>query len=286
MQIGLHYTIWLGIPAVAALVLLAWTIQISTNHRSAVEDLMAQTTNTMDTYLNETLHANTKMLKQSVNTWSLTGAAVTGLSSLDSWTTDLIRDFYTSSRLSTIRFGTVGGFEQSASCVEANVSVLSRASSTGCLKSYLSDGVTPDGSTDICDYDSRYTPWYMAGERGTLSGVNNSRLTGTAYTIGDSSQLGFGAVVKSEFYGVWAAEFKLSAIGDYLHRVKDGFEGALFIGSADKTGAGAATPTFESLNLFDTCRGTGWLFDCRGWCLHQRNRIVLELREYIYCCWR
>ena len=43
--------------------------------------------------------------------------------------------------------------------------------------------------------------------------------------------------MKIEHFGVWTAEFTLSSIGDYLQELKEGFKGAFFIASADKTGA-------------------------------------------------
>ena len=39
-----------------------------------------------------------------------------------------------------------------------------------CLRSYYADGVTTDGTADICHYDPRYTTWYETGFKGTQDG--------------------------------------------------------------------------------------------------------------------
>ena len=74
-----------------------------------------------------------------------------------------MRDFYTTSRISEINFGTIDGELRgvNSTTVGDSVSVL-RREADACLKTYLADGVTLDNSTypDDCNYDPRYTSWY------------------------------------------------------------------------------------------------------------------------------
>jgi len=134
-----------------------WLSFTSAAHTRAVTDSSSQTIGSIGDSLGSKLESSTSMAKQAERTWYYTGAATTNLTSMDSWLTELIQAFHFGGQLSTIRFGTTDGFEQSANGTATSARVLSRASSSGCLKTYLSDGTTPDTATypDDCYYDPR-----------------------------------------------------------------------------------------------------------------------------------
>ena len=69
-------------------------------------------------------------------------------------------DFYESNKLSTLRFGTTGGLEQSVNGTASGMRVLSRTNGLDCLKTYLADGTTSDSASypDNCNYDPRCQP--------------------------------------------------------------------------------------------------------------------------------
>ena len=128
------------------LVVLLWTIMISTNHREAVDDLMIQLADSTDTVLQSSLSDAMKMVKQATNTWKFTGAPITDLSNLNVWATDLFKDFQSSGCLGALRFATTSGLEQSYNSSYSNgsfagIRILSRefygGSSDVCLKEYL-----------------------------------------------------------------------------------------------------------------------------------------------------
>ena len=104
------------------------------------------------------------MANQAQLTWFHTGSKSSGLSSVDSWATELMEDFYQTTQMATLRFGTKSGLEQSVNATSSGMRVLSRASDAGCLKTYLADGTTSDSSNygDNCYSDPRYTDWYNA----------------------------------------------------------------------------------------------------------------------------
>ena len=102
-----------------------WLIYVTTSHRSAVEDLTLQLTHAMDSLPNAALQDSLKLAKQAYQTWYFTGAPTSGdsgtscgwvadwlmagLGVLDSWLTELMQDFFDSSKLQTVRFGTKAG---------------------------------------------------------------------------------------------------------------------------------------------------------------------------------
>ena len=69
----------------------------------------------------------------------------------------LLEDYAASGGVYTLRFGTSEGLEHSVNSTLNGTRVVSRSTATGCLETYLDDGVTSDGSTDDCLYDPRYT---------------------------------------------------------------------------------------------------------------------------------
>jgi len=147
-----------------------WLCTTSAAHNQAVSDFSSQTIGSIGAAMGIKLESSTSMAKQAERTWYFTGAATTNLLSINSWLTQLMNAFYEGSKLSTIRFGTYRGLEQGANGTAASARVLSRTSSSGCLKTYLPDGTTSDAATyqDDCYYDPRYTDWYVAGRKATL----------------------------------------------------------------------------------------------------------------------
>ena len=80
------------------------------------------------------------MIKQASTTWLHAGAATTGLSDMDAWMGHLIEDFSDNAKISTLRFGTAQGLEESVNYTAGGVRVLRRddSSYSTCLKTYLS----------------------------------------------------------------------------------------------------------------------------------------------------
>ena len=65
------------------------------------------------------------------------------------------------------------------------------------------------------------------------------------------------------FTGVWAAEFTLDSVGDFLLQLKDGFHGAIYVASADATGFQGVL----ALRMFSqlSCARHRWLPVCGVW---------------------
>ena len=214
--------------AVVVLVLVLfvlWTILATTSHRDTVDDLFRQLTSSMDTLLEASLASSQKMVKQAHHIWQLTGSTTTTLAPLSIWATELIQDFYESSRLADLRYATTGGLERSANGTSNGARVLSRefygggggSTQTSCLRTYLQDGVTEDAALypDDCHYDPRYTNWYAAARNNFDSGANNTVIVDTLYTIGATGRLGMGVATKCDtgsFSGAWSAEFVLDSV--------------------------------------------------------------------------
>ena len=219
---------------------LVWLTSLTTHHRSAVEDLFSQITTSMNEIFNSTLSDSNKLAKQSSQIWYFTGAPTSGLSQLDAWSVPLMEDFYTTSRVSQMTFATPGGVERGTKSTAGGVRVLNR-DADACLQTYLVDGVTLDNITysDNCNYDPRYTSTYEYGKKVSGSGADNSAIVPSLYSIGATTKLGMGVVVKcvtSSFDGVWSAQFVLDSVGNSLSKLKDGLDGAFFVASADPSG--------------------------------------------------
>ena len=233
------------------LVVTLWTILISTHHRDAVDDLMLQLANSTDTMLEASLVSARTMVKQATNIWQFTGAPVTALTSVSVWQVPILEGFQSSTSL---RFATTAGLEQTTLKMNGSIPeirVLSRefygGSNDVCLKEYLSDGVTAGTTPDNCLYDPRFSKWFQAGRRSTLSGSDYAFLVEELYMMGTNSGtdwgtgvLGLGYVtkcVRGGFAGVWAGEFTLDSVGEYLAQLKDNLHGTILVASADPTGA-------------------------------------------------
>ena len=132
---------------------------------------------TIDTALSSKLEASKSTAQQAANIWYFTGMTTSSLSVLDSWGAELMQDLYSSSKLSALRFGTIGGLEEGFNGTANGVRVLRRDSQNACLKTYLADGSTSDSTAypDDCNYDPRYTDWYKAGrDLVGVSGFSNT----------------------------------------------------------------------------------------------------------------
>ena len=83
---------------------------------------------------------------------------------MNTWSTELMADYYLSTKLSMLRYGTTSGLEQSVNATTDGIRVLKQnfygGTNTACLTSYYTDGTTTDGTADNCHYDPRYTDWY------------------------------------------------------------------------------------------------------------------------------
>ena len=99
--------------AFIVLVVVMWIMMISTNHRSAVDDLMQQLTNSTDTALKTSLVDAQNMVQKATNMWQFTGAMITDVANTSVWATDLLEGHYNSARLGALRFATTTGLEQS-----------------------------------------------------------------------------------------------------------------------------------------------------------------------------
>ena len=181
-----------SVIALVTLTALTWIGQTSTWHRDAADDLMHQLVRSMDTQLLASLQSSIKMVKEAHNMWSFTGAYMhhcsvflsrplgfvgapaSSLSSMNVWSTELMEDYYLSTKLSMLRYGTTSGLEQSVNTTTDGVRVLSRnfygSADTACLRSYYTDGTTTDGTADNCHSDPRYTDWYETSLGSTKDG--------------------------------------------------------------------------------------------------------------------
>ena len=74
---------------------------------------------------------------------------------MNAWSTELMADYYLSTKLSMLRYGTASGLEQRVNTTTDGVRVLGRnfygRADTACLRSYYADGSTTDGTADICE---------------------------------------------------------------------------------------------------------------------------------------
>jgi hypothetical protein len=241
---GAQFNILVTIVIVLVMLIgLMWIGQTSTWHRDAADDLMHQLVWSMDTLLLASLQASIKMVKEAHNTWSFTGAPASSLFRMNSWSTELLEDYHDSTALSMLRYGTASGLEQSVNSTSNGVRVLSRnfygSPENACLRAYYKDGVTTDGTADVCHYDPRFTTWYETGLGSKKDGAGYPQVVSNFYSIGDSGKLGMGVVTRCErgdFVGTWAAEFTLDSVGGFLQQLKNGLHGTLFIASADETG--------------------------------------------------
>ena len=136
---------------------------------------------------------------------------------MNAWTTQLMADYYLSTKLSMLRYGTTSGLEQSVNTTTDGIRVLSRnfygSADAACLRSYYTDGTTTDGTADNCHYDPRFADWYETGLGSTKDGSDNvavipriykprhdicsCQVVGNFYGIGDSGRLGMGVVSSS-----------------------------------------------------------------------------------------
>ena len=164
----------------------------------------------------------------------------------------MLQQYYSNAQISTLRFGTSGGLEESSNATSSGVSVLRRdsASYSKCLETYLSDGITKDTAyADKCDYDPQYTDWFQAG-----------KLSATPSTFSDTydnswlasvSKACTGNDCSNGIAGIWASEWQISSISDSLAQLILGFEGSL--GVIDFNGIVLATSSGITLEPALTC---------------------------------
>ena len=62
-----------GVAALATAIWIIWTIVVTTNHRAAVEDLLAQLTSSIDTLVTDALSDALELVKTAHSTWKFTG---------------------------------------------------------------------------------------------------------------------------------------------------------------------------------------------------------------------
>ena len=136
-----------------------WVVCISAEHNTLRQDNFAQVNDGVVQAVGFQFRVASSLTRQASAIWYHTGASVTGLSQLDSWTSSLVKP------TERLRFGTYTGAEQSVSWTNSSeFRVLSRMSSNNCLVTYLADGVTQDTTiSPDCHSDPRYTEWYNAG---------------------------------------------------------------------------------------------------------------------------
>ena len=259
-------TIFLSIVVLVSVAGIVWLICLSRSHGQAVSDFSTQVVASISVALGSRLDSSETMTEQATQTWLHTGAATGGLSILDSWATELMQDFYDNSRLSTLRFGTTAGLEQSANGTASGVRVLSRTSTSECLKTYLTDGTTSDSSTypNQCDHDPRYTPWYehaysMTNQSGFTNTYNNAWIA----AVGKAS-------ASSSFKGVWASEFKIhvTSVGSVLESLKEGFTGSLAV--IEHSGIVLSTSSGVSIEPAYSC-SDGYISSAAGDILAGKN---------------
>ena len=198
------------------------------------------------------LSDSSAMAKQAQISWLYTGHPTAGLSQINSWATLLLQHYYTNAGISTLRFGTSSGLEESFNGTTNGVHVLRRNGSgvSDCLKSYLADGTTPDVAfAPDCTIDPRYTSWYQAG----ISATNNSAFSdvynNTWLAAVSKACLSDGCATIS---GVWASEWQISSVGSALAGLIDGFEGSLAI--IDSNGVVLSTASGATLEPALTCQ--------------------------------
>ena len=185
----------------------------------------------------------TVFASQAERIWYFTGAPTSNLSTMNTWTVDMMSDFYSSSpKMAALRFGTTEGLEQAANGTSDGIQVLSRNSSAACLVAYLADGITVDAAyPSNCHYDPRYTDWYIHG-RHLATAANEDKVT-SLYVVHQQGVHTLSAAVVEKattingtLAGVWAAQFALNSVGEYLTKLKAGLDGSLFVLSTDETG--------------------------------------------------
>ena len=113
-SVTFRIALWLATIVSAATFCVVWLICLQSSHSSAVGDLCTQLSSAMDTQLNAALTDSLKLVKQATNIWLLTGAPTSDLSVITRWQASLMQDYHSSSKLTSLRFGTVQGFEQSS----------------------------------------------------------------------------------------------------------------------------------------------------------------------------
>ena len=195
------------------------------------------------------------MAKQATSTWLHTGAATDDLSSMSEWTAPLLQHYHSNAKISTLRFGTSSGLEESGNGTSSGVGILRRDSSaySKCLETYLADGTTKDAAhADKCDYDPQYTSWFQAAK---LS-VNSSTFSDTYDNswLAAVSKACTGNDCSNGIAGVWASEWQISSISDSLAQLILGFEGSLAV--IDFNGIVLATSSGITLEPALTCNDT------------------------------
>ena len=195
------------------------------------------------------------MTKQASTTWWHTGAPTTDLHAMDEWMTRLLADYSSNAKLSTLRFGTSSGIEESVNSTSSGVCVLrrERSSYSTCLKTYQSDGSTLNTSyADTCDYDSRYTSWYQAGRSSNSSSFSDTYDNKWLAAVTKVCPTGVGSACdQSDISGVWAGEWEVSSVGHALAKLIDGLEGSLAV--IDFKGIVLSTSSGTTLEPALTC---------------------------------
>ena len=156
--------LWRGLVRFAIILIVSqsvvWVICISTEHANVQVDNFAQVLSGVNGALDFQFKVASSLSRQATAVWYHTGASITGLSQLDDWTSSFVKP------TDLLRFGTYQGVDQSMNGTDSmEFHVLSRTSSSGCLITYLADGVTQDPTAEPnCHSDPRYTEWYNAGK--------------------------------------------------------------------------------------------------------------------------
>ena len=194
------------------------------------------------------------MAKQAASTWLHSGAVTANLASMSEWTSPLLQHYHMNAQISTLRFGTSEGLEESGNASSTGVSVLRRDSSTysECLEAYFADGTTKDTAvTSKCDYDPRYSAWFQAGMLSANSSTFSDTYDNSWLAAVSKACTGNDCSDSDGIVGVWASEWQISSIGDSLAQLILGFEGSLAV--IDFNGIVLATSSGVTLQPALTC---------------------------------
>ena len=138
------YVLLAGLLVVlVVLIVVIWTINVTTQHRSAVDDLMEQLTNSTDTALKASLVASQSMVQAATNIWQFTGKLIShtllaaytlrytfdcsgasaAVDTTSAWAPELLQGYYQSARVGALRFATTAGLEQTTNVTYVNNTV-------------------------------------------------------------------------------------------------------------------------------------------------------------------
>ena len=201
---------------------------------------------------------SSSMAKQASTTWLHTGAQTTNLASMDTWIARLLFDFHSNAKISSLRFGTAEGLEESVNTTSSSASsayIMRRDSPqhSACMKTYMADGTTADAEEhpDTCGYDPRYTSWYQAGRSATHASTFTDTYDNSWLAAVTKACPNGGNCLTQDIVGVFACEWEISSVGDALAKLIDGFEGSLAV--IDKKGIVLSTSSGITLEPALSC---------------------------------